>query len=102
MLEDFEIEQSADYEGEDWWTWAVWVEGDAESLDQIEFVEWSLHPTFSNPIRKIYDRSSNFRLETGGWGTFPIVARVHMKDGRDAKLRHYLELLYSDGTPTEK
>ena len=98
MPEKFKIQQWEKYEGEDWWEWAVWVEGRDDALDQIDFVEWTLHPTFPNPIRKIYDRASNFRLETGGWGVFQIVARVQMKDGKQTKLHHYLKLNYSDGT----
>jgi len=100
MADEFTIQQWQVYKGEDWWMWAVWVEGRDEALDLIDFVEWTLHPTFPNPIRKIRDRASKFRLETGGWGVFQIVARVQMKDGHQTKLRHYLELHYPDGTQT--
>jgi len=101
MPDEFTIEQWEKYEGEDWWKWAVWVEGRDEALDLIEFVEWTLHPTFPNPIRKIHDRASKFRLATGGWGVFQIVARAQMKNGQQAKLRHYLKLHYPDGTQTK-
>jgi transcription initiation factor IIF auxiliary subunit len=97
MPQEFTIQQWEKYEGDDWWKWAVWIEGRDEALDLIDFVEWTLHPSFSNPIRKIYKRKSKFRLETGGWGVFQIVARVQMKDGVQTKLRHYLKLHYPDG-----
>jgi transcription initiation factor IIF auxiliary subunit len=100
MQERIAIKQSEHYEGDDWWAWSVWIEGDDDALDQVEFVEWRLHPTFPNPVRRVTDRGTRFRLETGGWGVFPIVARVHMKDGSDTQLRHQLSLHYTDGSET--
>ena len=97
MNQEFKIQQWEKYEGDDWWRWAVWIESEDEALDMIDFVEWTLHPTFPNPVRKIRDRSSKFRLETGGWGVFQIIARLQMKNGRQIKLRHYLKLHYPDG-----
>jgi len=35
-----------EYEGEDWWKRAVWIEGRDGALDRIDFVEWALHPAF--------------------------------------------------------
>jgi transcription initiation factor IIF auxiliary subunit len=104
MPEEFTIKQWEKYEGGDpsWWEWAVWVEGRDEALDLIDFVEWILHPSFPNPIRKISERTSKFRLEAGGWGVFEIVARVQMTDGAQIKLWHYLKLHYPDGKPCTK
>jgi transcription initiation factor IIF auxiliary subunit len=96
MPEEFTIKQWEKYEGENWWMWAVWIEGRDEALDLIDFVEWALHRTFPSPVRRIYDRASKFRLETGGWGVFQITARVQMKGGQQTKLRHYLNLHYPD------
>ena len=100
MPEGFRIEQCEKYEGEDWWNWAVWIEAPDEALDLIDFVEWTLHPTFPSPVRKVRDRGRKFRLKTGGWGVFRIFARVQMKDGHEAKLHHDLKLHYPDGTQT--
>ena len=101
MAGPYKIKQSEKYEGEDWWTWAVWIDAPDEKLDLIKFVEWTLHPTFPTPVRKVEDRASKFRLETGGWGTFPIFARVKMKSGGEDKLKHELALHYPDGTLTD-
>jgi transcription initiation factor IIF auxiliary subunit len=91
------ILQSEKFIGDNWWNWSVWLDGDPAELDQVEFVEWRLHPTFPNPIRHIKDRETNFKLDTGGWGVFPIQATVHFKDGKTAPLRHSLRLHYPDG-----
>ena len=101
MAEEFTIDQWYKYEGEDWWKWAVWIEGSGAALDLIDYVEWTLHPTFPNPIRKISDRASKFRLNTAGWGVFQITARVQFKDGKQTKLQHYLKLQYPNGRQTK-
>ena len=65
---------------EDWWDWEIFLEGDEIELNEIEYVEYTLHETFPNPIRRIYDRSNGFKLETSGWGIFTIYIRIHFKD----------------------
>lgn len=100
MSSDYTIAQWEKYEGEDWWEWAVWIEAPAAALDQVESVEWVLHPSFPHPVRKTTERSRKFRLDTAGWGVFPIKAKVLLKDGQLLKLMHQLELHYPDGTAT--
>jgi transcription initiation factor IIF auxiliary subunit len=96
-----QIFQSEEYQGEDWWNWSVWI-GPPEALSNVESVEYTLHPSFPNPVRRIDAPSANqFRLSTAGWGIFTIYAKVKQKDGSVVKLRHELELTYPDGTPTE-
>ena len=94
------IAQSETYVGDDRWEWSVWLEGPSQELDSVKVVRYVLHPTFHNPVRDIEDRSTKFRLDTSGWGTFTINARVTFKDGHQLQLKHDLVLLYPDGTPT--
>jgi transcription initiation factor IIF auxiliary subunit len=101
MLEALKIQQWEEYIGEDWWKWAVWIEAPNEMLGRVEYVEWKLHSTFPNPVRKTADTANKFRLETAGWGEFLIIARVQMKDGTQVKLRHNLKLYYPDGAETK-
>jgi transcription initiation factor IIF auxiliary subunit len=96
-----EIRQSESYSGDDWWQWSVWLDGTTEELDAVEYVDWHLHPTFPQPVRRVTDRSSKFRLETGGWGAFRVSAVATLKSGESVRLRHALELHYPDDTPTE-
>lgn len=93
-----EIRQRQEYHGDDWWTWAVWVDGPPELLDQVSLVEYTLHPTFRDPVRRATDRAHKFELATAGWGTFTIYAKVVKKDGSVVPLEHELELHYPDGT----
>lgn len=93
---NIQVKQQAVYARKNWWTWAVWIEGPDDVLDAINFVEYTLHPTFPNPVRVQKDRSTKFRLESAGWGSFTIYAAVHRKDGDVVKLQHRLVLSYPD------
>jgi transcription initiation factor IIF auxiliary subunit len=94
------IRQSDKYIGNDRWAWSVWLDGSSEDLDNVDHVTYILHPTFHDPVRAVKDRSSGFRLETSGWGTFTLLAKISHKDGRETVLNHNLVLSYPDGTPT--
>jgi len=95
-----QIQQYAHYEGSDWWKWSVWIQGPDSELDQIASVTYILHPTFQNPVRTIGTRSNKFRLDSAGWGIFVIRAKIQFTHGETKDLKHQLELLYEDGTPT--
>ena len=94
------IQQDAHYLGHDRWKWSVWLEGTPEELDDVGRVVYILHPSFHNPVREIEDRTTKFRLDTSGWGTFTIHARAVHRDGRETLLEHDLVLLYPGGTPS--
>jgi transcription initiation factor IIF auxiliary subunit len=94
------IRQDQSYLGKDRWKWSVWIEGPDTELDAVDHVVYVLHPTFHDPVRKVQDRSTKFRLSTSGWGAFTINAQVVAKDGTETLLQHDLVLLYPDNTPT--
>jgi transcription initiation factor IIF auxiliary subunit len=77
-----------------WWDWTVFVSGPQQALAQVRCVEYTLHPTFQNPVRTVCNRGSGpraFGLSSSGWGTFTIGIRVILKDGRVQELSHRLE-----------
>lgn len=80
------------------WEWSVWVEGTEADLDEIVEVVYKLHPTFPKPLRTVGNRATKFKLESEGWGVFPIHVKVVLKNGEPLKLKHDLELFYPDGT----
>jgi transcription initiation factor IIF auxiliary subunit len=94
------IEQSSEYAGDDYWHWAVWLEGSNQELDDVQSVTYILHPTFRRPVRTVDSRETKFRLETAGWGIFTLYGNALRKDGTTVKLEHHLVLQYPDGTPT--
>jgi YEATS family len=91
------VAQDARYDGDggkDWWKWSVWLDGPDSELDEVVSVEWMLHPSFPNPIRKVTNRQSQFKLKTGGWGGFVIRARVKRTNRKITLLKHSLKLEY--------
>jgi transcription initiation factor IIF auxiliary subunit len=94
----YTLKQGFSYEGQDWWKWWIWVEGEKKDLDNIDHVMYTLHSTFTNPVRKVEDRASKFRMETEGWGVFTIYARIFLKDKTEIPLEHDLFLEYPDGS----
>lgn len=95
------IAQSDKYEGNDWWSWAVWIEATADELKNIEAVTYTLHPTFADPVRRVTDRRSKFKLKEAGWGGFTIYARLAMKTGKKRNLKRELTLYYPEGEEAE-
>lgn len=88
----YAIAQSSEPAGKGWWDWKVWIDASDAELNKINFVEYTLHSTFPNRVRLVQDRSTNFRLEAGGWGEFMIYAKVHITSGEVVPLRHWLNL----------
>ncbi|MBL7161086.1 MAG: hypothetical protein ISS57_00660 [Anaerolineales bacterium] len=90
------IRQEVTPSSEGWWDWAVWLEGPEDDLEEVAYVEYVLHPTFPNPVQKVTDRDSGFRLGARGWGEFNIKVRVHFADDDDDDdvlvMDHWLEL----------
>jgi len=78
---------------EGWWSWRVFITADESVLDQIQCVEYTLHPTFPDPVKLVCDRGTGrqaFPLNALGWGTFTIHIRVFIKNGLVQELSHYL------------
>lgn len=85
-----------DHKGGQWWEWEAFLD-DAGSgeLENVERVEYVLHPTFRDPIREVTFPEGGFLMRTAGWGTFPLKAFVYLRNGQKLKLTHEIEL-FSD------
>ncbi len=71
----------------------MYVQGPPEALRQVRCVEYTLHPTFPNPVQEVCDPgrgSQAFPLSATGWGTFRIGVRVLLANGRVQQLYHDL------------
>ena len=76
----------------DWYEWIVYVDEDESVLNQIEAVEYLLHPTFPNPLRRRKNASEKFALKSAGWGEFYIKITVFFKNGSRLETIYYLDL----------
>lgn len=95
-----QIKQQTVPKGKDWWEWSVWLEGDKKQLDAIDHVVYTLHPTFPNPVVRVSNRKTGFRLDSSGWGEFTIYLQINQKDGSTTKREYYLELRDSEEHPS--
>jgi len=77
------------------WDWKIFVEGSDDVLEQIRCVEYTLHPTFPNPVQEICERGRSedqaFVLSGNAWGAFDVKIRILLKDGGVQKLTHTLK-----------
>ncbi|MEQ9403123.1 MAG: hypothetical protein RIM99_06040 [Cyclobacteriaceae bacterium] len=79
-------------DGRSWYKWSVYVSADQNTLNQIDHVQYVLHPTFANPVIDVYEgRSEGFPLTRTGWGTFEVGVNVYFKNGSVKKLLHDLK-----------
>jgi transcription initiation factor IIF auxiliary subunit len=76
----------------DYYEWCVFIDADRETLNRIVAVEYTLHPTFPNPIRLVKDSSSRFALFSSGWGGFEIGVNVEWRDGTHQRFPYDLAL----------
>lgn len=64
-----------------------------EALSNVEKVVYFLHKTFTNPVRTVTNRETNFELRTAAWGEFTIRAEVYIKgQAEPLRLSRYLDI----------
>ena len=54
------------------YAWCVFLDINKKALDAIDFVEYILHPSFPNPVRRAKNADQCFALQSEGWGRFLI------------------------------
>jgi transcription initiation factor IIF auxiliary subunit len=75
-----------------YYSWKVFVDEPGSVLDQIEKVEYTLHPTFPQPHQVRQNREERFALESAGWGEFTMLIDVKYRDGKKEKVPYWLDL----------
>jgi transcription initiation factor IIF auxiliary subunit len=94
------IDNTAKYAGNGRYSWTVFVKGDAKSLAQIGSVQYTLHPTFQNPV--VFGKGANFSYSAVGWGEFNIVAKISYKDKRaPTTINYWLRLFPRNKASTQ-
>lgn len=87
---DISVENTSTYLGNGRWNWKIYIIADSFTLNQIDSVEYTLHPTFPNPTVRRYNKEANFALEANGWGTFIVKVRVFYNDNTTQDFEHLL------------
>jgi transcription initiation factor IIF auxiliary subunit len=85
------FENTSTYRGNGRWDWKIFVRADRQTLARIDCVEYTLHPTFPDAVQRVCGaQSTNFAMESNGWGTFSIAIRVIYNDKRTESYKHQL------------
>jgi transcription initiation factor IIF auxiliary subunit len=94
------IDNTAKYVSSGRYSWTVFVKGDAKSLAQIESVQYTLHPTFTNPV--VWGKGPNFSYSAVGWGEFNILTKISYKDKRPpTTINYWLRLFPRSKSPAQ-
>jgi transcription initiation factor IIF auxiliary subunit len=70
----------------------VFINEDSATLTTIKEVEYTLHPTFPNPVRVVQSPDDCFALLSDAWGDFTVRVRIFFKDSNILRLSHSLRL----------
>jgi transcription initiation factor IIF auxiliary subunit len=80
------------YHGQGHYEWTVFLTEGRSTLDKIGCVEYTLHPTYPNPVRRVCDSTGGFRLSTDGWGEFTLFVKIEWKNQRATRQQYRLDL----------
>ena len=90
-LAALKVKNTSTYAGAGRWDWTIFLDADPDTLGRVAYVEYILHPTFPNPVRKVCKGpETRFSYSTNGWGTFTVKVKVEYKDSSVEMLSHPL------------
>lgn len=88
--QDLKISESSKFSTSAGYEWKIGIDAASAVLDSISSVQYVLHPSYSNPIREVDDRSGKFALTFTGSGPFTLVANVQFRNGEMVSVKHEL------------
>jgi len=90
--QELTVDNTAKYVGKGRYEWTVFILAGDSVLNSIRYVEYTLHPTFPNPVRNGTGRT--FALSSNGWGEFNIKVRIVYKDKdrEPSRINYWLQL----------
>lgn len=74
------------------YNWSVYLDADDDVMQQIDYVTYTLHPTFPEPVQTIYDPRNGFKLEATSRWEFQIKVDIHLKEGETISMYYWLHL----------
>lgn len=76
----------------DWYDWCVFASGDEAELQHVRSVEYTLHPSFPDPVRTMSDRDHRFAVMSNGWGSFRMKIRIIYDDEHEEFTSYWVRL----------
>lgn len=90
--QDISVSNTARFVTSGRYDWTIFLVADPTVLRSIASVEYTLHPTFPNPVRTVTNPAGGFALSSSGWGEFNIFVKITFRDRRVRTLQHWLSL----------
>ena len=78
VAQEIKVDNTAKYVGNGRYDWTVSIVADKSVLSKIQAVEYTLHPTFPDPVRR--GTGPRFSISANGWGEFSIKVKIIYKD----------------------
>jgi hypothetical protein len=79
-----------------WYRWCIFVDGPEASLLEIKSIDYYLHSSYEEPVRKSSDRDHRFVLFSSGWGSFQVKIFLNLATSRRIPRTHRLVLKEDD------
>lgn len=88
------VENTAKY-SDGHYSWTVFMVGEESVLQNIDYVQYNLHPSFPNPVQVVRARGGTcaFAFSSTSWGEFNVHVKIRFKDGNETSFDHWLNLL---------
>ncbi len=83
--------------GANGYKWKVFIGENPPVLDRISCVEYTLDPTFPDPVRKTCKRADKFAISVTGLDAFKILIKIEWRDGEVTRQSYVLGLHQSVG-----
>lgn len=84
------------YIGKREWEWTIYLISDQSTLQNINCVKYTLHPTFPKPVWEFCGEENKGTIDKAypltmiGWGTFTVDVLISFKDGTVLRKKHRL------------
>lgn len=75
---------------QEFYKWKIFVDASNNELENIDSVEYELHPSIPNSYRPVANRNSKFALIFNSWGGFVVRMTVIFKNGTTETFLHHL------------
>ncbi len=91
--QDINVTNTAKYVGSGRYLWTVFLQANDNVLDGIVSVEYTLHPSFPNPVQVISERETNFALSSSSSSEFTMYVALLFNDGKKKYIEYRLNFM---------
>jgi len=91
-MRDLSVGNTYTYAGDGRYVWTVFLKETPAILSEIRCVEYTLHPTFPNPVRRVCKSERGFPLSASGWGEFTLFLKIEWQDNHVTRQSYKLDL----------